>query len=139
AITEEDWKRIERYYLENAPKTLTAPNVPIDGLLESFIISHPETSIPPLVTLLRYDEPLEKIIAGTRASKLYLLDTKFSVTDSVRLTSPPSDYVAITPDSLHILQMGKMDPNDLSHGSLMVYVKSNQRKTILIDSLKRPV
>ncbi len=139
AITEEEWKHIERYYLENAPKTLTAPNLAIDGPIESFNIAHVNTTVPPLVTLLRYDEPLGRVIAGTRASKLYILDTGFSVTDSVRLTSPPSDYLAINPDSMHILQMGKMDPNDLSNGSLIAYGKSNQRGAILIDSLKRPV
>ncbi len=138
-ITEEEWKRIERYYLENAPKKLVITNMPADRRLESFTLSTPETKIPPLVTLVHYDTAFSRMIIGTRRSKLYLLNAKFSVTDSVILSSPPSDYTSLTADSVHVLQMGKMDPNDLSNGNLTAFVLSSQRKSVLIDSLKRPV
>lgn len=139
SITEEDWRRIERYYLENAPKSMAATTPAIDGPVELFNVSQPQTSLPPVVTLLRYDTTLQKLLAGTRTTRLYYFDQSFSITDSIVLMSPPADYIAINADSIHILQMGKMDPNDLCNGSLTAFVKSKNIKSVLIDSLKRPV
>src|SRR5690606_11819957 len=139
SITEEEWMRIERYYLKNAPKSIVVERNTIDGPPESFQIEDPKARVIPAVTLLRYDSIRERIFAGTRTSRLFILDNKFSITDSLLLSSPPSDYITLTRDSLHVLQMGKMDPNDLPNGSLVAIGKTPAQKKILIDSLKRPV
>src|SRR5690606_8946605 len=85
SITEEDWRRIERYYLENAPKSMAATTPAIDGPVELFNVSQPQTSLPPVVTLLRYDTTLQKLLAGTRTTRLYYFDQSFSITDSIVL------------------------------------------------------
>ncbi len=139
SITEQEWKRIERYYLEHAPKKITPATLALDGTVELFSISTPRCRIAPLLTMLHFDTTLHKLVAGTRANRLYFLDERFTVTDSVLLTSAPADQLSINADSIHILQMGKMDPNDLMNGSLMAFVKSKNQKSVLIDSLKRPV
>ena len=138
-LKEEEWKKIEQFYLKNAPAEIGYPPKIQHHSVPLCPIESPELPIPALVKLLEHDSENRRTIVGTRTAQMYILDETFSEDRSIRLASPPSDVMAITSDSLHILEMGKMDPNALSIGKVVATNLRSGETAILIDSLNRPV
>ena len=138
-ISEEDMKRIEQFYLLNAPTRLNSIADVDDDSLSTFVVRSSGAPIAPMITLLKFDSVKQRFIVGSRTSEIYIFDTDFTQKYRRTLSSPPSDVFPVTPDSLHILQMGKMDPNDLFNGRLVALNLPSGKTTTLIDSLNRPV
>ena len=137
-VSKHDWELLVNYFLELAPDSLQLPQgAPITSLnqfdVEQVLLRQNEY---PMITLLKSDTTRRILYVGNRSGWLSMYDFKFELMDSVRLTSPPSSMI-LADNELHVLQMGIMDPNDQSKGSL-IRVNNNQA-TRLIDSLRRPV
>lgn len=136
-ISVDDWNFIQRYYITKAPDSIAYQPPAIKDTMNQFeTLALPSTHTS-LITLLKYDSASSSLFLGERLATLFVLDNNLSKRDSFRLLSPPSD-LKILNDSLIISQMGIMDPNDQAEGTLMC-ISPNKRKSIVIQSLRRPV
>jgi hypothetical protein len=139
-LTEEEWQRIQEYYLTNAPDTIeTRQPTPTEPLIQ---FNTREIALKlrgdPLVTLVKYDSANRKLFIGNRYSKLYRLTGQFVIEDSLQLNSAPSSMIFSEDRSPIITVMGIMDPNDQEKGEV-IQVNENNTIGVLTDSLKRPV
>ena len=137
-VSTDDWERIKRFYLDNAPDSLPVEVPTISKKLEQF---EPETRLLggfPLLTFVKLDSVENKFYAGSRLKKLYRLNENLYPEDSFDLPSPPSQILFTKPDPV-ILLMGIMDPNDQPRGEISILRLNSQNGSRLIDSLKRPV
>jgi hypothetical protein len=142
-LAEEDWQKIIKYYVENAPQKpiQQAKKEVVRVGLTDFSIKNiygiPDAQ--PTVTLVKFDTDKKEVFVAWRGQKSCLkkYDLKLSVKDSILSNSPISD-VSIKKESLEFLSMGLMDPSDKAKGALMK-IAPNKKQQVLIDKLKRPV
>jgi hypothetical protein len=141
-VTDEEWKSIQAYYLQNAPDSLQQnPDTNVTAALDGFKV------IPyrfpfrtdPLTCLVKYDSVGKNIFLGTRRSKLYKLTAGLVLSDSFDLPSPPSDILFLSDNEVIISCMGIMDPNDQPAGTIVQLNTAVRSQSTLIDSIKRPV
>ena len=141
-VTDEEWSAIQRYYQKNAPDELllTEENgARVDDTLNGFTLEQYRIGSFPLHTFTSYTDDDQSYFVGSRLSKLYRLNNKLDPTDSFPLPSPPSMILPGKGQSLTVLLMGIMDPNDQAAGKLIRLDLQSGQTTTLIDSLKRPV
>jgi hypothetical protein len=140
-LTDEEWNKIREYYLSLAPDSLTLPRENIVSTLSHFtpsIVTLPVRSRT-LLTLIKHDSLNDRIYVGTRRGNLYLLDNDFVLTDSLQLSSAPSEMILDEAQKPILACMGIMDPNDQAAGSIIRLNTPVESYHTLIDSLKRPV
>lgn len=146
-LSKEEWEKIVKYYLTNAPDKLpdSSKNYPISNDLTLFA---PKADVPdveklPMVSMLKFDDKTQKLYVGTRTGKIHILDGQFKQTDSISVGSAPSDVHFNGDGSLNALAMGIMDPNDKMTGTMVQYKKAADGKKwdskTLISNLRRPV
>jgi hypothetical protein len=140
-VTEEQWAAIQRYYQKNSPAHLSAlpETVRVDTTLDGFRVERHRIGTFPLHTFTSFDSTSSSFLVGSRLSKLYRLNAQLLPIDSFALQSPPSMVLRNQDESLTVLLMGIMDPNDQAAGKLIRLDTKNGNTTTLIDSLKRPV
>jgi hypothetical protein len=140
-VSNENWERIKKYYLLNAPDSLIAPEQHVMDSLKLFEAEPIRLSVEyhHAITLIEYDSLSDKIYLGTRPGRLYQLDRHFNVLDSVQLRSAPSKIRFRNNEDPLALLMGIMDPNEQSLGNITVLRKQAKGFTKVIDSLQRPV
>ncbi len=140
-ISEDDWQSIVNYFSNNAPDSLLIENPITPDTLQQFDVS--EVRLPvkhvPLITLVKFDSARKQLFVGDRFSKLYQLNNKFTLTDSIVTPSPASDIILRPRATPLILTMGIMDPNEQDAGRLSAWNTNNDSLTMMIDSIKRPV
>jgi hypothetical protein len=126
---------------EEAPDSLTVPTQIITKAIQQFEVTPFRLPVlaAPLITLVSTDTLNSKIYLGNRYSKLYQLNTKFMLEDSIQLSSPPSNMLFRKNENPLLLLMGIMDPNDQAKGELAQLKLSDHTFSKLIDSVKRPV
>ena len=137
----EDWQKIQRYYVENAPeKPLPQPaRPPVKTGLPFFEVRPLREKMTrlPMLSLVKIDESRRRVYAGRREKQLLeVYDSALHITDTLALSSPVSD-IAIVENALFLLQMGIMEPNDRRQGKLVRV--DEHRQSTLLDSLQRPV
>jgi len=140
-VSEEEWKHIVNYFEKNAPDELPKierRNIDTLTLFERSRYKNSNEPLP-LITMIKADTINKKIIVGTRNSSLYILNNKFEVDGSGKLTSPPSHVILDKNNEMTMSIMGIMDPNDRPLGKIVTTDPYGRVKEILIDSLKRPV
>lgn len=140
-VTEEQWAAIQRYYQRNSPDHLpvSADTGRIGHTLNGFSVERHRIGAFPLHTFTSYDPGTHSFLVGSRLSKLYRLSAQFVPIDSFMLQSPPAKVLRNEDNTLTVLLMGIMDPNDQAAGKLIRLNTKNLETTTLIDSLKRPV
>ncbi|MFN8343589.1 MAG: VCBS repeat-containing protein [Spirosomataceae bacterium] len=144
-VTQEQWDKIVRYYVQNAPDRLpdSSQNYPIAGTLTRFKPKQNVPSIEPFVSLFKFDSTSKQFFVGTRSGKLQIFDPQFRRVDSLKVNSAPSDLRRNADGSLDALLMGLMDPNDRTTGTLTRFKKSGDgqqwESKILLSKLRRPV
>lgn len=142
-LSEQDWQKIQQYYIQNAPEQPIAPDAAAaqHGIQKRFVpqpVVEP-SGTPPMVTLVKMDASSGRIYVGRRdRQQLEILDRKLKLIDSVALSSPVSDVSIQANGDLLLLQMGIMEPNDDHKGVLLRITPDKKRETILKD-LQRPV
>jgi len=142
-ISEEEWASIVKYYLEQAPETLSR-NVPDDTLqsLPGFRVRNMQSPVAATVTAVRYDQFTRQVWVSQRPGGVFIFNNKLTVVDSLfNPESPFSDFRSVGGSSWELLSMGMMDPNDDSKGALISIRKENGnwRGKRLIGGLQRPV
>jgi FG-GAP-like repeat len=139
----EDWQKIVKYYIENAPEKpiQQSGKQKVTFGLHDFSVKniYGISDASPTVTLVKFDTTRKEIFVSWRGQKNYLkkYDLKLSSKDSISLNSPVSD-ISIKKESIEFLSMGLMDPSDKAKGSLVKW-SSNKKQDVLVDKLKRPV
>jgi hypothetical protein len=146
-IKKGDWKKIEEFYLKNAPETplpqaqKTAPKQGIPG----FKVVQPQFSkiFPNLTTLVRIHPETGDLWVGNRFRSLFILDSKneFRLKDSIPTDVAPVDITWNADQSFDLLTMGLMDPSKDSLGTLsrFSFQKNRWTKETILDQLIRPV
>jgi len=136
-----DWEKIVTYYTTTAPDSVLPqlPHLAVRVGLPLFQVQQSEQAIDGSVTLLQYDTLTKQIWAGNQRGNLYALDQNLRRTDSLRLTSAPSDLRVNRDGSLDILTLGMLNPNDLTAGAWNRYSNRTAAPIPTILNLQRPV
>lgn len=135
-VTPEQWNEITKYYLANAPDSISLDERTISDTIRLFSPQVIQTVPIPFITFIKIDTLEHFIFAGDRMGRLFKMDTTFQLLETHSMRSPAS-HINVHGDSIFISTMGIMDPNDRPAGQLALLTKSHQQ--VLIDSIKRPV
>jgi hypothetical protein len=146
AMADEDWAKIVRYYVEQAPDRLPDQSLPAEPRVdpEFFKVGPfvPGLQSSGIITLLKADPVHKRIFVGEAGSNtLRIFDWNRHLLSSLTLSSPPTGVIA-EDERVLVLESGILDPNDEPKGSLVQYdlVRGSlQFAKVLIDSLLRPV
>ena len=146
-ITRENWKKLESYYLENAPENPLPQAIKKDPKsgVPGFRLEIPDFPFvrSSLTTLVSMNPKSGNLWLGDRYQTLYELDSKndFAQVDSIRVPVAPVTIHWNSEKSFDLLSMGLMDPANDSLGVLSSYsISGNSRWDFTIqDSLLRPV
>lgn len=139
-ISNESWKQIKDYYLNNAPEKFknTEDRKKRTRNLKTFkrkdidLIGYPGS----LISSLNYNDEDNKLWVGEDRAMAYSWGLKKGHGNIATTNSVVSHIVAST-ESVYFLEMGSIFPTELNTGTLSV-VSKNQKK-IIIDNLHRPV
>lgn len=141
AVTKEEYELIKAYFIENAPESLKAPQLPATDSLWQFSIS--EKRFPfykkSFVTALNIDTVSNMIFMGDRSSVLYQFDRDFNLVEYTQLESPPSKIAAADDTSLFVSLIGSIEPSDQEAGALIHANKGFTEGTGVLRLLQRPV
>jgi hypothetical protein len=147
AVSEEDWEKIVRYYLDRSPDTLRYQSLPAQPHVDPDFFKTgpfvPRLQSSAIITLLETAQADERIFVGEAGSnRLRIFDWSRRLRSTLTLGSPPTDVI-IEKGRVLVLESGILDPNDQPKGRLVQYdfagADSLQFSRILIDSLFRPV
>ena len=137
-----DWIEIQQYYLENSPLILPQPlskeKIRASNL---FRLTNLMDSIPgasPFVSMIKYDDERKALVIGDVSGDL-LKFNHLEYEKKWRVGNTPIDLkFNRESNSLDVLGMGSFMPSDEKTGQL-VNISDKEIKTIIIDSLERPV
>lgn len=144
-LPKEDWDKIVKYYVNNAPDKLpdSSKKYPISADLALFSPQSIPKSIEPMVSMIKFDPKSNQLYVGLRRGKIHVLNQQFQRIDSVNVGSAPSDVRINADGSMDALLMGIMDPNDRMTGALSKVKKSADGKNWevkpYLEKLRRPV
>ena len=147
AVSEEDWKKIVGYYLEQAPDTLPPQSLPAQPRMDPGFFQTgpfaPRMQSSAIITLLKTDSAHERIFVGEAGTNtLRTFDWNRRLLATLRLASPPTDLL-VEQERVLVLESGILEPNDQPRGRLVQYDRtagdSLRFNRVLIDSLYRPV
>lgn len=149
AMPPEAWKKLVRYYVDNAPTRLpeppTAPRLRVG--LGRFRVRIPTfRSTPPLTSLIAIDSVGGRIFLGDTKrdfSTLEIFDGRGNPLQTVGMESAPS-HVRVRGDSVDVLLMGKVLPTDNPGGMLRTMFRAPGASDYtgavrLLDGIFRPV
>jgi VCBS repeat protein/FG-GAP repeat protein len=146
-VSQQDWGKIVRYYLEHSPDTLPDQSLPAQPRVDPEFFRTapfvPRMQSSAIITLLETDPTRERVFVGEAVSnRLLTFDWKHHLIATLALGSPPTDLI-IEKDHVLVLESGILSPNDQPRGTLAQYDlaghDSLRFSRILIDSLFRPV
>ncbi|MFB6272072.1 MAG: FG-GAP repeat domain-containing protein [Salinibacter sp.] len=147
-LSRSKWKRIVRFYTENAPEDplpqKSPPNIELG--LDQFEVRFPDFRMePPLTTLVHIDTARSRVLVGDfkqDVSTLNILGRQGTVNNRLAVGSAPS--------SLHMRQgvpfvanMGEFMPSDRPNGRLIRLLQQEEGSSYdsyytILDSLQRP-
>ena len=142
-ISEEEWRKIEAFYLEHAPEKLaSSPAGEKLAQLENFTVVIPALNKgrQPMTSLVKYLPDSKSLWVGNSRNWLFRLDEQLRVVDSTQLASAPVDLLA-DESGYKVLAIGTMNPSEKNDGQLfqisgsVTKVKPRQ----LLEKLRRPV
>ncbi len=141
-MAEEDWQKIEEYYIKEAPeKPLAQAERPaISASLRGFRIIYKELPLRRRSsnTMVKFNPAEGVIYAAENKGYLYTYDLQLKKKDSLATFGGVAD-VYFRKDGLYVLDMGQIDPHDDKIGKLIRLNGTTQSKTTLLDTLRRPV
>lgn len=146
-ITQERWKKLEAYYLENAPDypLPQIPKVSPKSGIPGFQLEEPDFQFvrPSLTTMLRIHPQTGRLFLGHRFRSLFELDPAlgFSQRDSIPTAIAPVEIHWNPDQSFELLTMGLMDPANDSLGVISHFTKSGKswNESVVFSKLMRPV
>jgi hypothetical protein len=132
-MAKEDWEKIVKYYGDNAPDSLNKAEIRKTKELLGFALKEQKIEAKEIV-LTQFDSTNKELSIGTSIkSSLYYLKQNGELSDSMRAKSPVVDLKYHKNLGKVWLEVGILNPSDLSEGRLLAGNK------VLIDKLHRPV
>lgn len=134
-IADEDWQKIVNYYIENAPDALEKTPVRATQKLDNFIIL-PNTITDDVIMTTQYDYVRNTLFigSGSNMNKTLSVATGEPIFSNVGASASPVVSKKNHPKYGEVsLEIGIMDPSDLSKGKLKAGKKT------LLENLHRPV
>ncbi len=149
-IAQEDWRKLEEFYTQNAPEKLTSPvyNESIDLNLKQFEYREVEFGHrPPMTTMVKIRPNQEGILFADgkpKSNVLSFLDAQQQLQKNILTFNTPIQWEQ-KGDSSQLLSVGKnIFPNDLPKGSLQGLSNigddsAQVRLTPILKGLQRPI
>jgi FG-GAP-like repeat len=132
-IAKADWEKIVKYYAEKAPDSLDQNRILKTKELLGFGLKEQKVDAREIV-LTQFDSTKNQISIGTSVnSSVYSLSENRQLVDSIKTKSPVVDLKYHKNLGKVALEVGILNPSDLSEGRLIAGNK------VLIDKLHRPV
>ncbi|GAB3331798.1 VCBS repeat-containing protein [Larkinella ripae] len=145
ALSLDDWNRIVRYYERSAPAEPLPqkPHPPVSQPLPLFKPKELALGDKPVpqTTLLKFDRNTAQLYVGDAQNALYVLDSRFQLTNTWWIDTPPTDIDFPKNAAPRLLTIGIFSPSDQQLGRLMTLEKSAKPGSapINIRALPRPV
>ncbi|MDH5397645.1 MAG: VCBS repeat-containing protein [Cyclobacteriaceae bacterium] len=137
-ISYEDWAKIKLYYLYNAQTQLNVPKKSLEPKLKLFTkLNVSAKNEIPATSLIKLNEGEKTFYFGNaNNNNIYLYDLEKGIIDSTNIGGSPSVIIP-EGDSLYVLSMGNIHPNDRYSGFLKL-IKS-KKEYLILENLPRPV
>ncbi len=143
AMSEDEWKLIQEYYLTHAPEKLETKNTfNVENDLENFFEIAIQTSeIAPCATFVGFDEHYKQFYTANKNGEINVYQQDFSLIKKYEAENTVADIKRVDDQNFEILQMGKMNPNNLPLGSLSIgnILDPKARVKTIAMGLNRPV
>lgn len=142
ALSEENWKKIQNYFLTLAPDSFPEDAPPILENQQLFHASFPSISLTsfPAITMVKIDRDKQSLYLGDWHGSFVRLSSDFSVKDQVLLPMPIIDMERMDENNLRLLSIGQLYPNDKKLGALIELDERNySAQKLIFDGLRRPV
>ncbi|NCD67979.1 FG-GAP repeat domain-containing protein [Mucilaginibacter agri] len=139
-MTDEDWKKLTKYVINNAPDSIPLDerrlnrNLPLKNFIPQDIELDKQT--PSLFTSLKYNESTHTLWIGDFYNRVFNWKYPDVVTAKMETKSPVVDF-NFRNDTTYFTEIGKLYPTELSTGSFVQFAKGNQ--TTVLPELHRPV
>jgi len=140
-LTQNEWRAIQRFYLQNA---ISEP-LPVDYestelTLPQFNIRKPPFQLsPPSTTLVHFSEDGFLTIGDAHTQQIYLLDANLQPFSTAKVREAPVIFNELD-DAYAVTSMGSFSPTDAASGMILALPKNPQlQPKVLLDSLRRPV
>lgn len=139
-IKQEDWEKIQRFYIDNAPEYLAVPQPKaiLKELPQFHVQKAPFQLSPPSTTLTHFGEDA-LYVGDANTKKLYRMGKNFEVQGMANVRE---GAVKILEDEERILLtvMGSFSPTDAAKGFVMQLPKQEGGETrVVLPALQRPV
>jgi hypothetical protein len=144
-ITREDWEKIVAFYNKEAPVEPIAQKntISISPALPQFkskLIKLGDKPFPK-TTLIKFDKATAQLYVGDAQKVLYILNSKFQLSDSWAVESAPTDIDFPKYSDPRLLTIGIFPPSDQQKGRLASLNTASvlPENGVFIESLNRPV
>ena len=139
-ISSEDWQKIKRYFIENAPEELKTTPLTLEKNNPFFkAIIPPNVFSPPSTTLLKFKKNGGIYFGDANKQQFIELNTDFSIKRAIEVEEG-AVCINETETQQFVTFMGQFAPTDNPKGMIMSLPKNGiEGATILIDQLRRPV
>lgn len=139
-MTDEEWKKLSKYVIDNAPDSLSPDESRLTRnlSLKSFIPEDVELDkqTPSLITSLKYNKLTHTLWVGDFYNRVFNWQYHKGVTEKIETNTPAVDFT-FKNDTTYFTEIGKLYPTELSTGSFVQFSKGNQ--TTVLPKLHRPV
>ena len=143
SISIENWKKIEAFFLEEAPDSLSNSerrSLPTNNLFDARLES-PDLGGFPAITMMDFDEVNKHLYLGDINGQMVELNADLEKTNFTQLRNPVVKSIRRHDiDELLLLDIGIMDPKDLAYGAvIMTDISSFSKRAMVFEELARPV
>lgn len=141
-LTEEEWKRIQRFFKHVAPETLEITKPDAWNPTTQFQTSFPDVNLPgyPEITLTEYDAEANTLYLADRRGRFCSMTADFSANYQITLPRPIVDVDRIDKHSIYLLTIGNLYPDEGSSGAVVrMDERRYERQELQIAQLPRPV
>ncbi|GAO44430.1 FG-GAP repeat domain-containing protein [Flavihumibacter petaseus] len=144
-LSRADWKKIVKYYIQNAPDNALPQKDPptVDKELKKFhveALTFPITTFPQ-TCLLKYDSSSGLLYVGDGHNELFAMTRDLQLQASWKIESPPVDLAFQPGASPRVLCIGSLKPSQKVNGSYYAFdtVTATRNDPVKMDQLARPV
>ncbi|MEL6191619.1 MAG: VCBS repeat-containing protein [Bacteroidota bacterium] len=141
-ISEEEWKRINRFFKKIAPKEVIVDRVKDWGTTAHFQPRYPDTGFPgePSITMVEFDADAKALYVADRNGNFIKLGQNLSTEYKTRFLKPIVDIARIDEQSLYALTIGQLYPDEGTSGAVVSFGEDQpDRQNFLFGELPRPV
>ncbi|MEM8897250.1 MAG: VCBS repeat-containing protein [Bacteroidota bacterium] len=141
-ISEEEWKRINRFFKKMAPEEVPVDRVKDWHITSQFQPKFPDTGFPaePSITMVQFDPKAKALYVADRGGNFARLNEELRPAYKTRFLKPIVDIARIDEQSLYALTIGQLYPDEGTSGAVVSFGEDQpDRQNFLFGELPRPV